>query len=87
MGCGMLREMKVKLSNYRKNMLKLISRRDVSRVRKYSEVRWDYLRLLEKQEICWRQRAKQFWLCDGDNNTRLFHKYASTGKEHNKIKD
>lgn len=33
-----------------------------------------------------RQRAKQYWLLDGDKNTRLFHKYAFRRKKHNKIK-
>lgn len=46
----------------------------------------DYLRLLEKQEIFWKQRAKQYWLKVGDNNTRFFHKFASVRKEHNRIK-
>lgn len=33
------------------------------------------------------QRAKQFWLRDGDKNTRFFHKYATALKEHNKTKE
>lgn len=44
-------------------------------------MRWNYMRLLEKQEIFWRQRAK-----DGDNNTHFFHKFASVRREHNKVK-
>ncbi|KAL8106747.1 hypothetical protein AgCh_023493 [Apium graveolens] len=52
----------------------------------YEEIRWKYLKLLEKQETFWRQRAKQFWLRDGDKNTIFFHKYASTRREHNKIR-
>lgn len=42
--------------------------------------------LLEKQEIFWKQRAKQFWLREGDKNLRFFHKLAFTRREHNNVK-
>ncbi|KAL8119749.1 hypothetical protein AgCh_017015 [Apium graveolens] len=85
-GGSLIRDMKVKLTKYRTEMRRLRSRRDAVGIRQYGEARWQYLRLLEKKEIFWRQRAKQFWLRDGDKNTRFFHKYASVRKEHNKIK-
>lgn len=43
------------------------------------------MNLLEKQDIYWKQRAKQFWLREGDQNTRFFHKYASTRRSSNQL--
>lgn len=55
----MLKEMKLKLADHRRVMQRLRSRRDAD---KYGEIRLEYLRILEKQEVYWHQRAKQYWL-------------------------
>ena len=85
-GGGMIKDLKDKMAGYRRDMQRLRSRRDSVGVHRYGEARWNFLKLLEKQEVFWRQRAKQYWLRDGDNNTRFFHKFASIRREHNKIK-
>ncbi|XP_074378628.1 uncharacterized protein LOC141720172 [Apium graveolens] len=85
-GGGLIRDMKLKIEKYKNDMKRLRARRDVAGIRQYEEARWQYMRLLEKKEIFWRQRAKQYWLREGDKNTRFFHKYASMRKEYNKIK-
>lgn len=41
--------------------------------------------LLSQEELYWRQRAKSFWLRDGDCNTKYFHASASTKRRRNKI--
>lgn len=86
MGGGLISALKNRIAQYRKDMQRLRCRRDMDGVRRYNEARWNYLRLLEKHEVFWRQRAKQYWLKDGDRNTRFFHKFAATRKEHNRIK-
>lgn len=49
----------------------------------YNEVRWEFLNLLEKKEVYWKQRAKMFWLQNGDQNTRFFHRFASARRKSN----
>lgn len=62
---------------------KFKSKRDVQGIHSYNVAREDYLELLEKQELYWKQWAKQFWLREGDQNTEFFHKYTSTRRKHN----
>lgn len=66
-------------------MRKLRSRRDAYGVRKYNEARSEFLKLLERQEIYWKQRAKQFWLKEGDQNTRFYRNYASGRRRQNQL--
>lgn len=40
---------------------------------------------VDKDEMCWEQRAKANWLQLGDKNSVFFHKYASTRRRINTI--
>ena len=42
-------------------------------------------KLLEDEELYWKQRAKAFWLENGDLNTKFFHAQASGHKAPNKV--
>lgn len=77
--------MRCKIQGYRREMKKFRSRRDGYGVGKYNEARWEYMKLLEQQEVYWKQRAKQFRLKEGDQNTRFFHNFASRQKKNNQL--
>ncbi|CAH9143861.1 unnamed protein product, partial [Cuscuta epithymum] len=42
-------------------------------------------KLLAQEEAFWKQRAKSFWMRDGDMNTKFFHAAATSRKQRNKI--
>lgn len=39
--------------------------------------------LLLSEEIYWQQRAKSFWLQDGDSNSKYFHAYGTNRRKKN----
>ena len=52
------------------------------RVRELTKEVQDFM---EKENKMWRQRAKNFWLIGGDNNTKHFHSKATQQCRQNKI--
>lgn len=61
----------------------LQGRRDGDGVAEFTEARNRYNELLHSHEVFWKQRAKSFWLKEGDMNTRYFHASASAQKRQN----
>ncbi|CAN1158714.1 hypothetical protein LINPERHAP2_LOCUS22289, partial [Linum perenne] len=51
----------------------------------YERCRLELLELLRKEEAHWRQRAKQYWLKEGDLNSRYFHAIANGKKRRKKL--
>lgn len=60
-------------------------RRDAHGLNLFREAQSEYLRVLRQQNDYWRQRAKQFWLAEGDTNSRFFHSSVRRRKQNNSI--
>lgn len=58
---------------------------DDSVVLLYSECQRLLAKILIEQHNLWKQRAKVFWLKDGDSNTKFFHDSARKRRRNNKI--
>ncbi|MCH84659.1 endonuclease/exonuclease/phosphatase family protein, partial [Trifolium medium] len=52
---------------------------------RYEEVRNKMSNCLAHEEAFWRQRAKVYWLKDGDTNSRFFHATASSKRRRNEV--
>lgn len=62
---------------YQKKVLtKLIYHEDDEGIKAYFEERARLSELLLHEEVYWKQRAKMFWIKEGDTNSRFFHAHA-----------
>ncbi|XP_042980012.1 uncharacterized protein LOC122310200 [Carya illinoinensis] len=73
------------LNNCREK-LKTWGRKVSQEHKKIQQAQAEIDKLLEIEEIKWRQRAKQRWLQEGDRNTKYFHQCASHRRLINTIK-
>ena len=67
------REFRFRVSTAKELMARYRGKRDKFSLSAFEESRIQYLNLLNQREVLWKQWAKQFWLIDGDANTRYFH--------------
>uniref|UniRef100_A0A803Q7A9 Reverse transcriptase n=1 Tax=Cannabis sativa TaxID=3483 RepID=A0A803Q7A9_CANSA len=74
-----------RIKKYTKELKVLHGKRDVASVQCYNEVKKKLFKALDQRESYWKQRAKQFWLHEGDQNSSYFHKAASSKKKNNQI--
>ena len=47
------------------------------------EVRESYKTWVLREEISWRQKSREVWLKEGDNNTRFFHRMVNAHSRRN----
>lgn len=63
----------------------LVNRTDAAGVESYFKEKEKLHDLLLQEEVYWKQRAKVFWLAEGDLNTKFFHAQASMRKRANHV--
>lgn len=62
-----------------------VNRDDEEGVKRYFEEKECLDELMKQEETYWKQRAKAFWLTEGDTNSKFFHTRASVWKKFNRI--
>ena len=84
-GRNFLQKFRNKLKNCKVRVEKLWSSIDESRVIEFFNEKRRLVKLLEDAELYWKQRAKTFWLENGDPNTKFFNAQSSGRKAANKV--
>ncbi|XP_019184826.1 PREDICTED: uncharacterized protein LOC109179787 [Ipomoea nil] len=74
-----------RITYWRNKMASLNHQRDHKGLMLFREAQYEYLRVLQHQNDYWRQRAKQFWLREGDVNSTFFHNSVQRRRQNNTI--
>lgn len=54
-------------------------------IKAFNNAQRQYLGLLDHQNAYWKQRAKAFWLKEGDTNSKFFHNLVKSRRKNNSI--
>ncbi|XP_050238293.1 uncharacterized protein LOC126687780 [Mercurialis annua] len=74
-----------RLKGIRDRMRRFQKRTDTRGLQQYNNLVKEYNNLLGEEEVYWKQRAKRFWLSEGDSNTRYFKNFATGRKRVNRV--
>lgn len=74
-----------KIKEHKANLDKLVDCTDHQSMQDYISEKKKLNQLLSSEETYWKQRAKLFWLKEGDENTRFFHSSATAREKANRI--
>lgn len=84
-GRNFFNKFREKVKNLKASLNVLVNRSDEQGVKEYFVERSKLDDLLYHEELYWRQRAKTFWLTEGDTNSKYFHTAATKRKKTNYI--
>jgi hypothetical protein len=73
------------IAKLHRKLLTLQAREDISDQSEIKNTKTELHVLLDKEEMWWRQRAKEEWLKFGDRNTRYFYACASAKRRRNHV--
>lgn len=75
-----------RLSKCKKILTVTKGRRDEASMSQYKEESKNLTEILTQQEVFWKQRSKQLWLKEGDQNSKFFHQSARVRRKSNQIR-
>ncbi|XP_074328182.1 uncharacterized protein LOC141666094 [Apium graveolens] len=82
-GRGFFHKFREKVAKQKETIDGLKNREDDDGVQMYFDEKDRLEEILSHEEAYWKQRAKSFWLKDGDTNSKYFHVAASSRKKLN----
>ncbi|XP_074377571.1 uncharacterized protein LOC141719089 [Apium graveolens] len=76
---------KARIADCKKIIKTIRRRRDLESCKRVMEEKKKLAEIYTQQEIFWRQRSKQLWLREGDQNSKYFHAATKSRRKTNQI--